>query len=57
MNILQYQEAIYWIYDKLEATIANPIPSIQKIQLYSNWIGLLELKKFQSVSCQIALNL
>ena len=47
--IPQYQEAIYWIYDKLEATIANPIPSIRwttedPILLQQNWpIGIEEL--------------
>ena len=42
MNIQQYQEAIHWIYDKLEATIANLIPSIRwttedPIVLQQNW--------------------
>ena len=49
MNIQQYQEAIYWIYDKLEATIANPIPSIRwttedPVVLQQNWpIGVEEI--------------
>ena len=49
MNIPQYQEAIYWIYDKLEATIANPIPSIRwttedPVVLQQNWpIGVEEI--------------
>ena len=29
MNIIQYQETIHWIYDKLEATIAAPVPSLR----------------------------
>ena len=42
MNIQQYQEAIYWVYDKLEATIANQIPSIRwttedPVVLQQNW--------------------
>ena len=49
MNIQQYQEAIYWVYDKLEATIANPIPSIRwttedPVVLQQNWpIGVEEI--------------
>ena len=49
MNIPQYQEAIYWILDKIEATIANAIPSIRlttedPVVLQQNWpIGVEEI--------------
>ena len=47
MNILQYEEAIYWIYDKLEATIANPTPSLRwvtedPVVLQQNWPAGIE---------------
>ena len=47
MNIIQYQEAIHWIYDKLEATIAAPVPSLRwvtkdPVVLQQNWPAGIE---------------
>ena len=32
MNVQQYEAALHWIYDKLEATANNPEPTIR-------WLG------------------
>ena len=49
MNIQQYGDALYWVYDKLEATAQSPEPSIRwlgedPIVLQQNWpIDLREI--------------
>ena len=47
MNLIQYQEAIHWTYDKLEATIAAPVPSLRwvtedPVVLQQNWPAGIE---------------
>ena len=42
MNINQYGDALFWIYDKLEATANNPVPVIRwlgedPVLLQQNW--------------------
>ena len=49
MNIQQYQDALFWVYDKLEATAQNPVPIIRwtaedPVVLQQNWpIGVGEI--------------
>ena len=42
MNIQQYGDALFWVYDKLEATAHNPVPVIRwlgedPVLLQQNW--------------------
>ena len=42
MNVQQYEAALHWIYDKLEATANNPEPTIRwlgedPVVLQANW--------------------
>ena len=44
MNLGQYQDALQWVYDKLETTLAAPVPSLRwvtddPVVLQQNWPG------------------
>ena len=57
MNVQQYEAALHWIYDKLEATANNPEPTIRwlgedPVVLQANWP--IDLRNYASQAFNLA---